>query len=166
LVERAAATAAETADASAAFNADVTGAGVGAFIGATSVPCSITAIVVPGVSSELRECLPVGIVAADTIVGDRNFALCDGPLWNMATIASKLHLAWIGAACGRLGTGCRHSDTLGWNSFPAPRLTAKNRADPTTCAENILLAREFHPHFHSETQRQAVSAAERVAETA
>jgi len=95
-------------------------------------------------SSELLECLPVGIAAAGTIVGDRNLALYDAPLWNMATIASKLHLAWIGAVCGRPGTGCSYSNTLGWNTFPAPRLTAKNRADPTTCGENILLAREFH----------------------
>ena len=34
--------------------------------------------------------------------------------------------------------------TLGWNTFPVPTLTEKNRADLTACAENILLARETH----------------------
>lgn len=42
------------------------------------------AIVVPRVSSENREYLPVDVVSADCIIGDRNFALYDAPLWNMA----------------------------------------------------------------------------------
>jgi len=101
-------------------------------------------IVVPGVSSESREWFPVGAVPPGTVISNAAFTIPDAPLWNMATIASKLHLAWIGAVCGRLATRYRYSNTLGWNTFPVPRLTAKNRADLTTCAENILLAREFH----------------------
>jgi len=37
-----------------------------------------------------------------------------------------------------------YSNTLGWNTFPVPFLTEKNKADLTRCAENILLAREAH----------------------
>lgn len=37
-----------------------------------------------------------------------------------------------------------YSNTLGWNTFPVPTLTEKNRADLTRCAEDILLAREAH----------------------
>ncbi len=33
---------------------------------------------------------------------------------------------------------------MGWNTFPVPKLTDKNRADLTRCAEDILLAREAH----------------------
>ena len=32
----------------------------------------------------------------------------------------------------------------GWNTFPVPKLTEKNKADLTRCAEDILLAREAH----------------------
>ncbi len=32
----------------------------------------------------------------------------------------------------------------GWNTFPVPTLTEKNKADLTRCAEDILLAREAH----------------------
>ena len=103
-----------------------------------------TAIVVPRVSSENRDYLPVGLVASGTIVGDRNFALYDAPLWNMALIASRLHWVWIGTVCVRLRTDFSYSNTLGWNTFPVPRLTEKNRADLSACAENILLAREAH----------------------
>ena len=33
---------------------------------------------------------------------------------------------------------------MGWNTFPIPTLTDKNKEDLTRCAENILLAREAH----------------------
>lgn len=46
--------------------------------------------------------------------------------------------------CGKLETRYRYSNTLGWNSFPLPKLTAQNEAELTRCAENILLAREAH----------------------
>ena len=35
-------------------------------------------------------------------------------------------------------------NTLGWNTFPVPTLTEKNKLDLTRCAEDILLAREKH----------------------
>lgn len=48
------------------------------------------------------------------------------------------------AICGQLETRIRYSNTLGWNTFPLPKLTEQNKADLTRCAENILLAREAH----------------------
>jgi hypothetical protein len=101
-------------------------------------------IVVPRVSSEEREYLPVGIADSGVIVGDRNFALYDAPLWNMALIASRLHWVWIGTVCVRMRTDFSYSNTLGWNTFPVPTLTDKNKTDLTRCAEDILLAREAH----------------------
>ncbi|WP_369805464.1 type IIL restriction-modification enzyme MmeI [Sphingobium sp. EM0848] len=41
-------------------------------------------------------------------------------------------------------TDFRYSNTLGWNTFPVPTLTEKNKADLTRCAEDILLTREVH----------------------
>ena len=62
----------------------------------------------------------------------------------MAVIASRLHWIWIGTVCVRLRTDFSYSNTLGWNTFPVPILTEKNKADLTRCAEDILLAREAH----------------------
>jgi hypothetical protein len=62
----------------------------------------------------------------------------------MALIASRLHLVWIATVCGKLETRYRYSNTLGWNTFPVPALTEKNKTDLTRCAEDILLAREAH----------------------
>ncbi|WP_439950983.1 type IIL restriction-modification enzyme MmeI [Neobacillus fumarioli] len=103
-----------------------------------------TTIVVPRVSSENRPYLPVDYLTSDYVVGDRCFALYDAPIWNMALIASRLHWVWIGAVCVRLEMRFSYSNTLGWNTFPVPPLTEKNKADLTRCAEDILLAREAH----------------------
>lgn len=103
-----------------------------------------TVIIVPSVSSETREFLPVGYLPEGTIVSNLAFALYDAPLWNMALIASRLHLVWIGTVCGKMKTDFRYSNTLGWNTFPVPLLTEKNKADLTRCAEEILLTRERH----------------------
>ncbi len=101
-------------------------------------------LIVPRVSSESRPCLPVGLLGASAIIQDQAFALYDAPLWNMALIASRLHLVWIATVCGKLETRYRYSNTLGWNTFPVPTLTENNKADLTRCAEDILLAREAH----------------------
>ena len=101
-------------------------------------------IAIPKVSSESRDYLPVGVLPAGSIVSDLLFAMFDQPLWNMAVIASRLHLVWIATVCGKMKTDFRYSNTIGWNTFPVPILTEQNKVDLTACAEEILLAREAH----------------------
>ncbi|MCC8980923.1 class I SAM-dependent DNA methyltransferase [Bradyrhizobium acaciae] len=101
-------------------------------------------IIIPSVSSERRAYLPCGLLPADVRVSNLALALYDAPLWNLALIASRLHLVWIATVCGKLKTDFRYSNTVGWNTFPVPTLTEKNKADLTRCAEDILLAREEH----------------------
>src|SRR5690606_17327708 len=59
-------------------------------------------------------------------------------------IASRLHWVWIGTVCVRMRTDFSYSNTLGWNTFPVPKLTDKNKEDLTHCAKEILIARERH----------------------
>ncbi|MHB4892744.1 type IIL restriction-modification enzyme MmeI, partial [Klebsiella pneumoniae] len=56
----------------------------------------------------------------------------------------RLHLIWISTVCGKLETRFSYSNKMGWNTFPVPMLTDKNKEDLTRCAEDILLAREHH----------------------
>ncbi len=101
-------------------------------------------IVMPAISSENRPYLPVSIVDGSQIVGHKAYALYDAPLWNMALIASRLHWVWIGTVCVRLEMRFSYSNTLGWNTFPVPKLTENDKQKLTRCAEDILLAREAH----------------------
>lgn len=100
------------------------------------------ALIVPSITSENREYLPVGIVDADTVVSNKAAVIYDPPLWTLSIVASRLHTQWIGTVCVRMRTDFSYSNTLGWNTFPVPTLTEKNRVDLTRCAEDILLARE------------------------
>jgi hypothetical protein len=101
-------------------------------------------ILVPGVSSENRDYLPCDFMSAEYIASNKCFALYDAPLWNMSLVASRLHRVWIATVCVRLEMRFSYSNTLGWNTFPVPVLTEKNKVDLTRCAEDILLAREAH----------------------
>ena len=105
-------------------------------------------LIVPRVSSERRPYLPVGLLDKTAVIADSAFALYDAPLWNMAVIASRLHLVWVAAICGKLKTDYRYSNTLGWNTFPSPRLTETNKTDLCEAANQILLARE---HYYPST---------------
>jgi hypothetical protein len=96
------------------------------------------------VSSENRDFLPVDLLDSQSVISNKCFALYDAPVWSMALIASRLHWVWIGTVCVRMRTDFSYSNTLGWNTFPLPALTEKNKGDLTSCAEGILLAREAH----------------------
>lgn len=86
----------------------------------------------------------MGLLRKGAVVTDLAFAIYDAPFWNMALIASRLHLIWIGTVCGKMKTDFRYSNSLGWNTFPVPVLTEKNKTDLIYCAKDILLAREAH----------------------
>lgn len=101
-------------------------------------------ILVPGLSSERREYLPVGLLRPETVVSLTAFAIYDGDLFCFALISSKMNFVWNFTISGKMKTDVRYSNSMGWHTFPVPTLTEKNKADLTRCAENILLAREAH----------------------
>lgn len=101
-------------------------------------------ILVPSHSSEARPYLPIGVFDRGAILSNSAFAMLDAPLWSFALLASKMHLVWVAAVCGRIKTDYRYSSTLGWNTFPVPVLTEQNKADLEACAKEILLVRESH----------------------
>ncbi|MPS79717.1 MAG: class I SAM-dependent DNA methyltransferase [Achromobacter sp.] len=103
-----------------------------------------TVIIVPIHTSENREYLPVGLFPPGTTVTNAVLALYDAPVWNIALLASRLHLVWIATICGKIKTDFRYSNTMGWNTFPVPKFTEQDVIDLTRCAVDILLAREVH----------------------
>jgi hypothetical protein len=100
-------------------------------------------IFVPQVLSERREYITVGLLAADALVIAPHMQIVDGQLFEFAILSSKMHHTWVSTVCGRLKSDIRYSNLLGWNTFPIPPLTDKNKADLTRSAQEILLAREI-----------------------
>lgn len=105
---------------------------------------TVMTVAIGAVSSENRAYLPVDCLAPDVVCSNRVYAIYDGSLADLAILSSRLHLTWAAAVCGRLEQRLSYSNTLGWNTFPVPTLTDKNKADLVRCGEGILLAREHH----------------------
>ncbi len=101
-------------------------------------------MIVAATSSETRPYLPADLLDSGSVITNAAYAVYDPALWELALVVSKLHLVWVENICGKLETRLRYSATLGWNTFPVPTLTDKNKSDLTRCAEDILLAREKH----------------------
>jgi len=106
--------------------------------------CGERQILIPQVSSERRQFLPVGWLEPDFIITHLAHAIYDPSPVDFAVLSSQIHLVWVSTICGKLETRIRYASNLGWNTFPIPKLTEQNRIDLTRCAEDILLAREAH----------------------
>jgi hypothetical protein len=101
-------------------------------------------VAIPKVVSERRPYLTAQYFDAAPIISNRACILIDPEPYEFAILSSKLHWIWIATVCVRLEMRFSYSGTIGWNNFPVPTLTEKNKADLTRCAEDILLAREAH----------------------
>jgi len=102
------------------------------------------AIVVPEVSSEKREYIPCGVISEESIATNKLFAIYEAEIYVFALCSSRLHRVWAETVCGKLEERISYSNVLGYNTFPVPVLTDKNKADLSRCAEDIFLAREHH----------------------
>jgi hypothetical protein len=105
---------------------------------------STLSIVVPSVSSENREYIPMGLVGSDTIVTNLNFVIYDADLWVLGILMSRMHNLWIETVCGRLEMRRRYSNVLGYNTFPIRLLSQKEKTEITDSVKAILIERENH----------------------
>lgn len=101
-------------------------------------------IIIPRVSSENRDYIPMGYLDKETIVSDSAFALYDAPEWLFGILTSAMHMAWVRAIGGRLETRYRYSAGLCYNPFPFPKLTKAKKEEIEEAAWEVLGAREAH----------------------
>ncbi|MGM9828095.1 MAG: class I SAM-dependent DNA methyltransferase, partial [Muribaculaceae bacterium] len=100
------------------------------------------AILIPSVSSERREYIPIGYVDKDTVILNSAFAVYNADKWLFALLNSKLHNLWVRAVGGSLETRIRYSQTLCYNTFPFPKLTTAEKQELERLAQNILNIRD------------------------
>ncbi|CAD0262236.1 class I SAM-dependent DNA methyltransferase [Pseudomonas veronii] len=105
---------------------------------------SVPSICVPVTSSENRAYLPADLLPAEVAISNLAFGMPCAEIWVLSIVVSRMMLSWVSAVCARMRTDYRFTNTLCWNTFPAPLLTEQNKADLTRSAEDILLAREAH----------------------
>ncbi len=104
-------------------------------------------IVIPRVTSERRNYIPMGFLPPGTITTDLCFAVPNGTLYDFGILESRLHMTWMRTVCGRLESRYRYSRDLCYNTFPWPKVTEAQREVIENLAGNVLLARELHPEM-------------------
>jgi type II restriction/modification system DNA methylase subunit YeeA len=101
-------------------------------------------IIVPRVTSERRQYLPVGLLNEDTIISDAAQAIYDANIFIIGILCSHIHVVWLSAIGGKLETRYRYS-SLVYNSFPFPKISAEKKQEIESAAENVLITREYYP---------------------
>ncbi len=101
-------------------------------------------LVVPKVSSERREYVPIGWLEPPTIPSDLVFVLngATKPLFGLLT--SAMHMSWLRHISGRLESRYRYAIGLVYNTFPMPHLTETGLAKLESLAQAVLDARVSH----------------------
>ena len=99
-------------------------------------------VIIPSVSSERREYIPIGYIDKNTVISNLAFAIYDAEKWLFALLTSKMHNLWVRTVGGRMKTDYRYSATLCYNTFPFPKLTTAEKEELEGLAQNILNIRD------------------------
>lgn len=105
-------------------------------------------LVIPKVSSERRNYIPIGWLLPPTIPSDLVFVLQNATLSDFALLTSAIHMAWLRQVGGRLESRYRYSIGNVYNTFPTPPDFNSNpvkRSMLEPLAQAVLDARAVHP---------------------
>lgn len=101
-------------------------------------------IIIPRVSSENRNYIPIGFLENDVIISDSAQAIYDPETYLFSVLTSNIHMTWVKAVGGRLKTDYRYSSQLCYNTFPFPPLNSTQKQELEQCVFRILEGRENH----------------------
>ena len=104
-----------------------------------------TYLIVPEVSSEKRQFIPIGFLKPDVLSSNLVKIIPNATPFHFGILSSTMHMAWVRQVCGRLESRYRYSNKLVYNNFPWPQTaTDKQRAVVEEKAQAVLVARESH----------------------
>jgi len=104
-----------------------------------------SALVIPSVSSERRNYIPMGMIDDQTIVTNLAHIVPNATHYDFAILTSAMHMAWMRTVCGRLKSDYRYSRDLCYNTFPWPKVSEAKKKEIEALAEEVLMAREMYP---------------------
>ena len=105
-------------------------------------------LVIPEVSSERREYVPIGWLEPPTIPSNLVRVLEKASLADFALLTSAMHMAWLRHIGGRLESRYRYSIGLVYNTFPTPPRFSSSESDSPkleALAQAVLDARAAWP---------------------
>ena len=101
-------------------------------------------LVIPEVSSERREYVPIGWLEPPVIPSNLVRILQNATLTDLALLTSAMHMAWLRHIGGRLKSDYRYSIGLVYNTFPIPPADA-NTSNLPSLVRAVLDARAAYP---------------------
>ena len=103
-------------------------------------------LVIPKVSSERRNFIPIGFFGPDTLASDLLFVIPNATLYHFGLLSSSMHNAWMRYVAGRLESRYRYSVHIVYNNFPWPQeVSEEKRRRVAAAADGVLAARAAHP---------------------
>ncbi len=102
-------------------------------------------LVIPEVSSERREYIPIGFVGPEVLCSNLVKMVPNATRHHFGVITSQMHMAWMRTVCGRLKSDYRYSAGIVYNTFPWPIPSDKHQAAIEAKAQAVLDARAAHP---------------------
>ena len=102
-------------------------------------------ILIPSVSSETRDYIPMGFLNPDEVIVAPNFAIYHAEPWLFGVISSRMHMVWVRNVGGKLKTDYRYSAKLCYNTFPFPDITTKQQENLNQYVFDILDERAKNP---------------------
>lgn len=104
-------------------------------------------LVIPEVSSERRQYIPIGYLDPDILASSLVKVLPEARLYEFGILNSTMHNAWTRTVCGRMKSDYRYSIGIVYNNFPWPIDPAdKHIAQIEEAAQGILDARGEFPN--------------------
>jgi hypothetical protein len=103
-------------------------------------------LLIPRVSSENRNIIPIGYFPKEVIMTDRCAFVPNANMYLFGILTSSMHMTWMDKVCGRLKSDYNYSINIVYNNFPWPeKVTEENKKKVEECAQNILDVRAKFP---------------------
>lgn len=101
-------------------------------------------LLIPRHTSETRDYIPIGFFNSDTIIADSAMAIYHAQPWLFSVVTSRMHMVWVRNVGGKLKTDYRYSAKLCYNTFPFPKISAKQKENLNLYVFAILDERAKH----------------------
>lgn len=85
-------------------------------------------IIIPRYGTQKRKYLPIGFIDNSILASDSSLVVYEAPLYIFSILSSRLHMIWVNAVGGAIGTNPRYSIKICYNTFPLPKID-KNQID-------------------------------------
>ena len=99
-------------------------------------------LIIPRVSSEKREYIPIGYLEPPIIPNDATMVIENASMELFGLLTSKMHMQWLKLVGGKLETRLRYSKGIVYNTFPLP---SDNLVKLAKYAQDVLDIRKKYP---------------------